>query len=250
MQPCYVHVDMNTLFTVLTPTHNRSKFLLQNINSIQKQKQIGFEHEHIIIDNSSTDDTRELVEAAAKEDPRIKYIYNPKNLGPADALNIGFAEAKGDLIIPLDDDDMLPLSSLQFRHNFFLRNPEVQWAYGHSLFVDEENRLLKDLGEYKVAHEEMGSFFESILKRNFIPNGTVTIRRPCIQAVGGWNVDLATQDLDMWLKLAHKGYKHAYMEAYLTYYRIHADQLSVTHAKEGIFKREGNYYRKLYGKEG
>ena len=68
----------NNLISVLTPTHNRKRFLAQMIESVARQNEQGFIHEHIIIDNKSTDGTRQMVRRMAKKDKRIKYIYNPK----------------------------------------------------------------------------------------------------------------------------------------------------------------------------
>lgn len=239
---------MPTLISIITPTHNRSAFLRQNLESIRKQKQEGFDHEHIVVDNCSTDDTADVVRAFAAEDPRIKYVFNPRNLGPADALNVGYAQATGDLVVPLDDDDFLPLSSLQFRHDYFAQHLDVQWAYGHSIYVDDENRLLKDLLEFRIRPFGEGSDFDRLAKRNHIPNGTVTIRRPCIEAVGGWDPKIATQDYDMWLKLAHHGFKLAYIQSYLCYYRVHKGQISKIHEKDGTYKKEqAEYYSPLYG---
>ncbi|MEO5927073.1 MAG: glycosyltransferase [Patescibacteria group bacterium] len=239
---------MKPLFSVITATHNRADFLRQNIRSIQEQRCVGFTHEHIIVDNNSTDDTADVVRAFMKDDPRIIYIHNPRNLGPGDALNVGYARATGDLVVPLDDDDMLPLSSLQFRHNFFQEYPDVEWAYGHCIFIDKDNKLWKDLLEYRVTYEEKGSTLDNLFGRNFIPNGTVTIKRDCIKAVGGWDTELSTQDFDMWLKLAHADFTLGYMQSYLCYYRVHPNQLTKLHLKDGTIQREGAYYRKKYGK--
>ncbi len=106
------------LFSILTPTWNRAEFLTANIKCIQNQKENGFTHEHIIVNNNSDDNTDEIVKKFASEDKRIVYIKNDRNYGPGDALNIAFKKAKGKFIIPLDDDDLLPLSSLQIRHDF------------------------------------------------------------------------------------------------------------------------------------
>lgn len=239
---------MPPLFSIITPTHNRADYLRQNIQSISKQKQTGFDHEHIIVDNNSTDNTAEMVQELMKEDSRIVYIHNPRNLGPADALNVGFAKSTGDFIIPLDEDDLLPLQSLQFRANYFQAHPDKKWAYGHSIFIDKDNALWKDLLEYGCAFEMKGSDLENLLGRCFIPNGTVTIARACIEAVGGWNVEIKTQDYNMWLKLAHAQFPLGYMDSYLCYYRVHADQISKIHRTDGTWTEEHAGYMRLYGK--
>src|SRR4051812_1692017 len=114
------------LFSILTPTLNRAnEFLPQTILSIQNQKEDGFSHEHIIVDNGSKDNTEKVVKAFAKKDKRIKYVKSKTNLGAAGGLNLALKNSSGEFVIPLDDDDMLPLSSLQFRYNFLKRNPKA-----------------------------------------------------------------------------------------------------------------------------
>lgn len=237
----------NALISVLTPTHNRGKdFLAQTIESVANQFESGFKHEHIIIDNKSTDSTKKIVQKYVKRDKRIKYIYNPRNLGPADALNLGFKKSKGDLIVPVDDDDLLPRNSLQFRFDFFRNNPKVKWAYGHIVYIDQENRLWKDLLEYRTSGTKHRDYLRALLARNFIPGGSVTFKRECIKKVGGWNPQLKTQDFDISLKLAAAKYIPHKMDSYLYYYRLHPQQEHTRHIKEGIYKEERQYYLNLY----
>ncbi|HMP67475.1 MAG TPA: glycosyltransferase [Candidatus Paceibacterota bacterium] len=234
------------LISIITPTHNRSDFLRQNIISLQKQKEDGFEHEHIIVDNDSTDNTAEMVAEMAKEDPRIIYIKNNRNIGPGDALNIGFARSNGDLIVPADDDDLFPLSSLQFRFNFMTKNPDIDWSYGHSIFIDENNKLWKDLLEYRTTRDEKSTLLETLLVRCFVSGGTVTIRRNCIEKVSGWTVERPLQDYDMWLRLANADCKLGHIDSYLYYYRIHQGQITNFHKKENTYIKEAEYYRNFY----
>jgi len=240
-------MNKKNLLSILTPTHNRgTKFLIQAIESVSRQREDGFTHEHIIVDNKSTDDTRKLVQAMAKKDKRIKYVYNPRNLGAADALNVAFKKSKGQLIVPMDDDDLLPRSSLQFRYNFFKQNPKVKWAYGHIAYIDEDNRLFENLAELGPKPMVKNNFLYSLLVKNFTPGGSITFRRECVKKVGGWNPDLLTQDYDMNLKLAAAGFIPHKMDSYLYYYRQHPKQAHREQIKAGIYAKERAHYLKLY----
>jgi len=182
----------------------------------------------------------------AKKDKRIIYVHNPRNLGAADALNVGFKKSRGELIVSVDDDDMLPRSSLKFRYNFFKQNPKTKWAYGYIVYIDEKNKLWKDLWEYGVPFEFKKNFLYSLLLKNFIPGGSWTLRRECIEKVGGWNPDLKTQDYDMSLKLAAAKYIPVRMDSYLYYYRLHPKQAHTLQIKTGIYKQERAHYLNLY----
>lgn len=235
------------LISVLTPTHNRGKdYLIQTIQSVADQVEKGFTHEHIIVDNKSTDQTRKLVQALSKKDKRIKYIYNSKNLGAADALNLGFKKSKGELIVPLDDDDILPPQSLQSRFDFFQKNPKVNWTYGHLLYIDEENRIFPGPMEMDVHRPKIKNLVYSILYKNFIPNGTITVRRNCIKKVGGWDEKLKTQDYDLSLRLAAAGFIPLEIENYLCLYRKHSKQSHKKQIESGIYIKERLFYLTKY----
>jgi glycosyltransferase involved in cell wall biosynthesis len=238
------------LISILTPTHNRAdKYLPQTIASIMAQKESGFDHEHIIVDNLSQDNTEKVVTEFMAKDKRIKYIRNNRNLGAADGLNVAFKKAKGDLIVPLDDDDMLPLSSLQYRFNFFQADKKVKWAYGQLIFIDPDNKLVVPLREYNVPYVKAKNYVISLLKGCFIPNGSVTIKRDEIEKAGRWNPKIKTQDFDLWLRLAANNVKPHDMNSYLCLYRIHPKQNSLAQAKDGTYVNEREYYLNRHAKD-
>lgn len=240
---------MNNIISVLTPTHNRAdSFLPQTILSVQNQREFGFVHEHIIVDNASTDRTEKVVKEFARKDKRIKYVKNRRNWGAGDALNVGYKRAKGDLIVPLDDDDMLPLSSLQIRYNFHKQSAKALWSYGRLLYIDVNNRLFDDLKEYNINYEPKHDLFFSLWHRCFIPNGTVTLRKEAVEKSGYWNPKLRTQDFDMWLKLASKKVKLYLIDSYLSLYRVHPDQMNKIDRSSGTYDLERAYYTQLYSK--
>ena len=79
----------NLLFSIIIPTYNRATFVTKSINSFLKQKYKNFEI--IIIDDGSTDETRELLKQF--NDERIKYYFQ-KNLERGAARNYGFSKKK------------------------------------------------------------------------------------------------------------------------------------------------------------
>lgn len=96
---------MKELLTVITPTYNRGNLLENCYNSLKNQVDLNFEW--LIIDDGSTDNTKDVVDKFISENiVPIRYIYK-KNGGKHTALNIGFKEAKGELSLILDSDDTL-----------------------------------------------------------------------------------------------------------------------------------------------
>lgn len=91
----------NSLITVITPTYNRGHLISKAIESVLNQTYVNWEH--IIVDDASSDNTREIVESF--EDDRIKFIGCKENGGNAVARNIGVKAAQGEYIAFLDSDD-------------------------------------------------------------------------------------------------------------------------------------------------
>lgn len=97
--------------TVFTPTYNRAHTLHRVFNSLNMQKFKDFEW--LIIDDGSTDDTRELIDSYAKEAQYpIRYYYK-ENGGRHTALNMSYGLAHGKYIINIDSDDELAPEALQ-----------------------------------------------------------------------------------------------------------------------------------------
>jgi glycosyltransferase involved in cell wall biosynthesis len=89
------------LTSVVIPTHNRAALLARAIRSVQAQTYDNLEI--IVVDDLSTDNTRDIVQGFG--DPRIRYIRHETNRGGSAARNTGIRAARGDVIAFLDDDD-------------------------------------------------------------------------------------------------------------------------------------------------
>ena len=97
------------LVSVIIPTYNRADLLPRAVHSVLLQTYSNLEI--IIVDDCSTDNTQEIVEAFA--DKRIRYICNKKNSWPCVSRNRGLDFATGEYINFLDDDDEFSLTKLE-----------------------------------------------------------------------------------------------------------------------------------------
>jgi glycosyltransferase involved in cell wall biosynthesis len=235
------------LISVLTPTYNRAKnYLSLTIESVLGQNTPNFDLQYVIVDNCSTDKTAHLVKRYTQKDRRVLYIKNTRNIGPGDGLNVALRHAKGDWVVPLDDDDLLPRNSLSARINFHKANKQAQWSYGYSLFIDQDNCLWTDLLEFNTQRKFYSNTLKDLLERCFIPNGTVTVARKAVEKVGGWDTQVKTQDYDMWLKLAAAHLEPHLIETYLCLYRVHKQQIGKVHKNTGVYIKEKEMYRAKY----
>ncbi len=185
------------LFTVFTPTYNRGAVLHRVYESLLDQTLRSFEW--IVIDDGSTDDTRERVTRWAREAwfP-IRYFHQP-NAGKHVAFNRAVREARGDLFLVADSDDaFLPRALERFRHHW-LAIPEEQrerFAGVTALCMDVQGRVVGDCFpvspldtdnltlryHYRVGGEKWGFHRTDILRRfpfpevpgeRFVPEGVV-----------------------------------------------------------------------------
>lgn len=94
----------NTLVSIIIPTYNSSQYIEETLQSVFSQTYVNWEC--IIIDDGSTDNSKEIALLYCKKDNRFKYYYQ-QNAGPSSARNYGLLLAKGDYIQFLDADDVL-----------------------------------------------------------------------------------------------------------------------------------------------
>jgi len=89
--------------SVIIPTCNRSSLLKSCIYSLLEQTFPGDSYEIIVIDDGSTDDTGEIIQAMVKQHDRLSYFKKERG-GPPSALNLGIEKARGEIIAFIDDD--------------------------------------------------------------------------------------------------------------------------------------------------
>lgn len=131
---------MPPTFSVYIPTYNRAGLVGQAIKSVLDQTFPDFEL--IIVDDCSTDGTKEVVSGFS--DKRIKYHRNEKNLGCVGAHNVGLKLCTGRYIHPLDSDDILFPANLEKKERIFRENPEVGLIYTDSNLIDDDHNILKN----------------------------------------------------------------------------------------------------------
>ena len=122
--------------SVITCTYNNAKYLGETIDSVLKQTYTNFEY--IIIDDGSSDNTKELVNNY--KDSRIKYIYQD-NQGSSAARNLGIKIASGRYIAFLDSDDIWNNNFLDSQLSFLIDNNASCVCSGYEI-IDEDSKSI------------------------------------------------------------------------------------------------------------
>jgi glycosyltransferase involved in cell wall biosynthesis len=171
--------------SIIVPTYNYGRFIKELITNLQEQL---FENwEAIIVDDGSTDDTQELVERYAKDEPRITYL-KVTNRGCAGARNAGLELATGDYLTFLDADDLLSREKLQLQLNLAGAMPDRVITYTDFVYFQDQSpeihypdfnmKGVKWMPEY-VGDES--SMLEDLIRNNFAAVSSPLVSRKFVQ---------------------------------------------------------------------
>lgn len=129
------------LVSIGMPVHNGEHYLEQAVRSNLDQTYPHFEL--IIADNASTDRTRELCEAFAQSDRRIRYVRNDANIGAAANYNKVFRMARGDYFRWSNADDVVAPTLLERTLPVLSARSDAVIAFGRTCFIDEAGDQLE-----------------------------------------------------------------------------------------------------------
>ncbi len=133
--------------TALIDTHNHERFIAEAIESVQAQDFPANEMEILVVDDGSTDATPEIVR---RYSDRVRYLRK-ENGGQASALNLGFAEARGEIVSMLDGDDVWLPQKVRRVAEEFERSPEIAVVYHpHDAWVPDNGVVLEDSSFFPV----------------------------------------------------------------------------------------------------
>ncbi len=106
--------------SIIIPCYNCELTLREAVESCYKQGFANSEFEVILVDDKSTDSTKEVMDDLSKNNSNIKLFYHDKNLGGGCTRNTAVAQSLGEIIFCLDSDDLLPPDTLKKMSDFLL----------------------------------------------------------------------------------------------------------------------------------
>ncbi len=200
-------------FSVVITTYNRLDLLKRAINSALNQT---LKSEVVVADDCSSDGTYEYVESLRKhlspeQQQRLVYVCNSTNSGHAAAVNAGIAQAKGEWIKFLDDDDYLAPNCLEeIQRAITLRKNAVIC----SCIASQVNELEVEVSRTPSLGPGLAFYipqtdihYGMLLER--LPFGTpvqVACTREAFLKSGGWDIKLTgCDDIDSWIRIAQFG---------------------------------------------
>ena len=201
------------LVSVVIPTYNSAEFLVEALDSVSEQTYNNYEV--VLIDDGSTDNTKEVVEAYRSR-IKLNYIYQ-ENQGVAAARNRGIAAAKGELIAFLDADDLFLPFKLQQQIAIFEAQPEVGMVVSGWHLTDERGAIVRDVELWhNLPQLDLATW---LYWKPVLPSATM-IRRRWLDRVGGFpSKTIPVEDVDCFLNIILQGCKAVWCPHIGTIYR-------------------------------
>ena len=224
------------LVSAIITTHKRKPDIVERaIKSVLAQTWKNIEL--FVVDDSPSDyefrqDVKSMVERYAQQN--VSYIAHEQCMGACAARNTGTDHSSGEFIAFLDDDDEWKSLKIEKQLKAF-KNDNIALVYcGKEIKNDSNGAII--LSEFKGVS---GKVYAELIKENFIGSTSFPLlRKKALVDIGGFDVLMeASQDFDVWLRLAEK-YEVAYVEEPLVTYHIHDGERIST-----------NYLRKINGWE-
>ena len=189
---------MSELISVVVPVYNGAKYLAKTVESILAQDYKEFEL--LLINDGSSDSSKELIEALAEKNTKIT-AFTKENGGVANARNFGIEHAKGDYIAFCDQDDLWLPTKLSKQLALF-SNLNVGLVYTGAI---ADYALYGKQSKPSFEQKYRGQVFDKLIQLNMFTCCTAMVRKSVLEEVGGFDDDLALMGVDdwhLWLKLA------------------------------------------------
>lgn len=200
------------IVSIIVPTHNRAKFLKLAVESVLAQTFSDWEL--IVVDDGSSDNTRQIVESV--QDHRLRYLYQESSERSA-ARNFGVRIAQGKFLVFLDDDDLLRADMIQRALKEF-ENPEVAVVYSALKLIDEQGQ---EFPQVPICNKAEGNVFRQLLVESFMVHAPLASRE-CVVDAGSFDEKLtACEDWDLWIRVAAEKREFKVIGEPLVSYRLH-----------------------------
>lgn len=224
------------LVSIITPSFNSSALIEETINSVLSQ---SFQNwEMIIIDDSSTDNTNEIIEKFVKRDKRIIHLSTTYPSGsPSLPRNLGIEKARGKYIAFLDADDIWLPEKLKVQIDYMEKN-HINFTY-----TDYEKINFDGYRNNRVIKMPKCSSFWDVIETCTIPCLTVVLTKEIIGTTRFKNI--AKEDFAFWLDILKKDVKAYNFGGVLALYR--EQRKSRSSNKWNMIKSQWNLLRQVEG---
>jgi glycosyltransferase involved in cell wall biosynthesis len=210
-------MQANPFVSVIIPTFNRAYCLGKTLDSVLSQSFTDFEV--IVIDDGSTDDTKEVVNNYSS----VNYFLLDKNEGVSFARNYGIDKARGKYICFLDSDDLWEVKKLEVQVQWMNLRTEIAACHTGEIWIRKGVRV-NPMDKHK---KPSGDIFLDCLPACVVSPSSVMINSKVLRYIGCFDTKLpACEDYDLWLRMSSVFTFGLINQKLLVKYGGHSDQLS------------------------
>ncbi|UKM63611.1 glycosyltransferase [Flavobacteriaceae bacterium GSB9] len=216
------------LVSILVPFKNTDKFLEACIQSVTDQT---YDHwELLMVDDHSTDNSYQTVNAFAENDARIKLFENTGN-GIIDALQLAFSKSEGDFITRMDSDDIMMPNKIETLSKNLLQYGKNHVAVGLVKYFAEGGVKpgYKSYEDWLNRLTKSGSNYDEIYKECVIPSPCWMVYREDLLACDAFNPHIYPEDYDLTFRFYKNGFKCIPCNEILHQWRDYSTRTSRTH---------------------
>jgi GT2 family glycosyltransferase len=223
--------------SLLIDTYNHERFIEEAVVSVMEQDFPASEMEILVVDDGSTDRTREILKKFA---PRVR-VLTKKNGGQASAFNAGIPECRAEIVAFLDGDDWWAKDKLSRVVKALEDEPEVGIA-GHGITVvhrdgREQQEILRDGFRFQANSVEGARLFR--VRRSFLGTSRMTIRASLLRRIGPVPEVIRIEADEYLFTMAAALAPARILPQTLTYYRLHdANLYQMTEMDRGRAERK------------
>ena len=208
------------LVSVVVSCYNHELYIKESILSVLNQTYKNIEL--IVFDDGSVDNSASIIEALSKE--HGFFFQRQKNIGFTPTLNKAIKLCKGKYIAFLGSDDLFFEDMIEKQIKFLEDRNDFAVCGGNMVFIDGDGRLLSK--QKKKPYSEVDFFTIFNNRKAGPPASSAMIRLDVLREVGGYDPNIGLEDLYIWMKITHHGYRLAILENNLIYYRKHESNTS------------------------
>jgi glycosyltransferase involved in cell wall biosynthesis len=195
--------------SVVITCYSEGILLYNAVNSLHHQSTQNYEI-ILVNDASPHEKTNEVCHQISQQNKAITYIRNTQNLGLSGARNRGIRQASGQIIVPLDADDVLPFHSLELINKTFEEKPDIDFAFGDYIINYNNYKTIKITDCSQLADTE-GKLSPHLLANKWLLLGTSPFKKELWERLNGYDpgFSYSCQDVDFWqraLLMEAKGY--------------------------------------------
>lgn len=207
-------MELTPLVSVVMPAYNAAQYVEETIRSVVAQTVTDWEL--IVVDDSSADDTCDLVERLAEEDSRIRLVKNAENSGVAMTRNRAMNMARGQYVAFLDSDDIWYPEKLE-KQIALMKATCADIVYCSYAIINEDNE--KQCSDFLVPEK---TDLNAMLIKSVLSCSTVLLTREVVNQYR-FSGDYYHEDYILWLRMLKDGKKAHGCTQVLAAYRIRRD---------------------------